>query len=59
MTYIMDYNKIQKDYNQYGYCIIRDVIDPKLAMEVIKHVKWLEKKNPNTRPEAFHHNLLI
>ena len=40
----MDYNKIQKDYNQHGYCIIRDVIDPKLAMEIIKHVKWLEKK---------------
>ena len=55
----MDYIKIQKDYNQHGYCIIREVIDPKLAMEIIKHVKWLEKRNPNTRPEAFHHNLLI
>ena len=42
----MDYSKIQKDYNQHGYCIVRDVIDPKLAMEVKKHVKWLEKKKP-------------
>jgi ectoine hydroxylase-related dioxygenase (phytanoyl-CoA dioxygenase family) len=35
------------------------VFDRELVSEVEDHVHWLSKKYPDTRPEAFHHSLLI
>ena len=35
------------------------MIDPELVSEVEDHVHWLSKKYPDTRPEAFHHSLLV
>ena len=55
----MDYNRIKKEYDQHGYSIIRNVIDPKLSKEIVNHVKWIKNNNPDIRPEAFHHNMLI
>ena len=52
-------NALKKEYDKNGYAIIRDVIDPELFSEVEDHVHWLSKKYPDTRPEAFHHSLLV
>ena len=51
--------KIKKKYKRDGYAIIKNVISPELAKEIENHVHWLSRKYPNTRPEAFHHNMLI
>ena len=50
---------LKQDYDSSGYAIIRDVIEPELVSEVESHVHWLSKKYPETRPEAFHHDLLV
>ena len=51
--------KIRQQYKRDGFVIIRNVISTELAKEIQNHVSWLSKKYPNTRPEAFHHNMLI
>ena len=51
--------KIKKQYKRDGYAIIKNVISSELAKEIENHVHWLSRKYPNTRPEAFHHNMLI
>ena len=50
---------LKQEYDKNGYAIIRDVIEPELVSEVESHVHWLSKKYPKTRPEAFHHDLLV
>ena len=55
----MDFSFIKKEYQNNGFYIIRNAIDSNLAKQIVKHVKWLKSKYPNTRPEAFHHNMLI
>jgi len=50
---------LKKNYDREGYAIIKNVIEPDLAKEIEAHVNWLSKKHPTTRPEAFHHNMLI
>ena len=55
---IIDHD-LKKNYERDGYAIVRNVIDPDLAMEIENHIKWLSGKHPNTRPEAFHHDMLI
>ncbi len=56
---MMNFEQIKKEYHLNGFSIIRNVIPLELALEVEKHVQWLKNKNPNIRPEAFHHNMLI
>ena len=51
--------KLKQEYEQRGYTIVRNAIDPDLASEVEEHVHWLVKKYPNIRPEQLHHNLLV
>ena len=53
------FDPLKKEYNKNGYAIVREVIDPELVSEVEDHVHWLSKKYPDTRPEAFHHSLLV
>ena len=55
----MNKKKLKRKYERDGYAIIRNVISTKLAKEIENHIDWLTKKHPNTRPEAFHHNMLI
>ena len=50
---------LKKNYDRDGYAIVRNVIDPGLVMEIENHIKWLSEKYPKTRPEAFHHDMLI
>ena len=53
------FGTLKKEYDINGYAIVRNVIGPELVFEVENHVHWLSKKYPDTRPEAFHHNLLV
>ena len=55
----MDFSFIKKKYQENGFYIIRNAIDSSLAKQIVKHVKWLKNKYPNTRPESFHHHMLI
>lgn len=49
---------LQKEYEEKGYVVARNAIDPDLAQETVDHVHWLIKKYPDVRPERLHHNLL-
>ena len=53
------FDTLKQEYDNNGYAIVRDLIKPELVSEVESHVHWLSKKYPDTRPEAFHHNLLV
>ncbi len=44
-------------YDQDGYTIFRNVLDPDLIREADAHVDWLLAKNPGVRPEHLHHTL--
>ena len=50
---------LQQEYNENGYVIVRNAIDAELASETAEHVHWLAKKHPDTRPEQFHHDMLV
>lgn len=49
---------IREQYDRDGYVIARNVIDANLAQEAREHIDWLMAKNPGTRPEQLHHNLM-
>ena len=50
---------LKKKYERDGYAIIKNVVDKEIADEIKSHINWLVKKYPDTRPEAFHHDMLI
>jgi len=50
---------VKRAYEQQGYVIIRNVLDPEIIQENIDHVDWLLKKNPGIRPEQLHHTLIM
>ena len=50
---------LDKKYDDNGYVIVRNAIDPGLAQEMVAHVHWLCKRHPDVRPEALHHDLLV
>ncbi len=50
---------LRQEYDENGYVIVRNAIDADLARETAEHVHWLRKKYPDTRPEQFHHDLLV
>jgi ectoine hydroxylase-related dioxygenase (phytanoyl-CoA dioxygenase family) len=45
-------------YDQDGYAIFRQVLDPDLIQEASSHIDWLLEKNPGVRPEQLHHYLM-
>ena len=49
---------LRQEYDQNGYTIARNAIDPNLAQETVDHVHWLVKRNPGVRPERLHHSLM-
>ena len=53
------YDLLKKGFLTKGYSIIRNGIDPSLAIEIENHIYWLTKKYPDIDPEAFHHDLLV
>ena len=50
---------IREEYDEKGYVIVRNAIDPDLAQESVDHVHWLCKRHPDVRPERFHHEMLV
>ena len=50
---------LKEKYERDGYAIVKNVINKEVASEIKNHINWLVKKYPNTRPEAFHHDMLI
>ena len=50
---------LRQAYDEQGFCIARKAIDAGLAAETVEHVHWLVKKNPGTRPEQLHHELMV
>jgi len=52
-------SNLKEKYEHEGYAVVKNVIDQEIADEIKNHIDWLSKKHPNTRPEAFHHDMLI
>lgn len=52
-------SNLKKRYEHEGYATVKNVIGQETADEIKDHIDWLSKKHPNTRPEAFHHDMLI
>ena len=50
---------LKKRYERDGYAVVKNVVDKEIADEIKSHINWLVKKYPDTRPEAFHHDMLI
>ena len=50
---------LKRRYERDGYAIVKNVVDKEVADEIKSHINWLVKKYPKTRPEAFHHDMLI
>lgn len=50
---------LRQEYDERGYVIVRNAIDAELARETAEHVHWLAKRHPDTRPEHFHHDMLV
>ena len=51
--------KLQQEYDDKGYVIVRNAIDADLASETAEHVHWLAERHPDIRPEKFGHNMLV
>ena len=50
---------LKQAYDEKGYVIVRGAVDAELARETAEHVHWLSKQHPDTRPEQFHHPMLV
>ena len=50
---------LREEYDEKGYCIVRNAIDAELAEETVNHVHWLVERHPAVRPERLHHSLLV
>jgi ectoine hydroxylase-related dioxygenase (phytanoyl-CoA dioxygenase family) len=51
-------SSIREQYEQQGYVIVRNVLDPELIRELGNHVDWLIQNNPGLRPELLGHTLI-
>jgi phytanoyl-CoA hydroxylase len=49
------HDRLREKYENDGYLIFRDVLDPDLVEEAQDHVSWLETKHPDVRPEHLGH----
>ena len=47
-----------REYNEDGYTILRNVLDPDLIGEMSSHVDWLQRRFPDLPPEHFHHPVM-
>lgn len=53
-----DGTEIVDHFREFGFAIIRNVLDQDLMAEADAHVRWLINKYPNLRPEHLHHPLI-
>ena len=47
-----------EQFEQDGYAIFREVLDPGLIAETDRHVGWLQSRHPKLRPEQLGHMLM-
>ncbi|MEZ4680741.1 MAG: hypothetical protein R2932_41665 [Caldilineaceae bacterium] len=50
---------LRREYDEKGYVLVRNAIDPGLAGEMVDHIHWLGQKYPDVRPEQYHHHMLV
>lgn len=51
--------KHDKNFERLGYTIYHNALSDKITGEMQNHVKFLSNLYPKTRPEAFHHDMLV
>ena len=54
----MNRHDILQKFENDGYVVFCDVLDPELMQEAKQHVEWLMKKYPDKRPELLSHDLV-
>ncbi|SDM67855.1 phytanoyl-CoA dioxygenase family protein [Allokutzneria albata] len=54
----MTYTAQVLSYEDEGYAVFRDVLDPSLMAEVRSHVEWLHREHPGRRGEQLSHELV-
>jgi ectoine hydroxylase-related dioxygenase (phytanoyl-CoA dioxygenase family) len=54
----MDRTELTRRYEEDGYLVFPSVLDADLLHAAGEHVEWLQRKNPDLRPEALHHHLM-
>ncbi|GAB4568090.1 MAG: hypothetical protein Tsb0020_21180 [Haliangiales bacterium] len=48
----------RREYEENGFTIFRNVIDPDLLAEANRHLEFLAQRFPDLRPEHYHHPLM-
>lgn len=54
----MDWSVLREQYDRDGFLVFPEVLDPELVRHASDHVEWLQRRNPDVRPEALHHHLM-
>ncbi len=49
--------EIKKRYDEDGYVVFRDVLDPELVAAANRHIDWLLARHPHLRPDELNHVL--
>jgi ectoine hydroxylase-related dioxygenase (phytanoyl-CoA dioxygenase family) len=49
---------LRQKYEEQGYLVFPEVLDPDLIRLADGHVRWLQAKHPDLRPEQLHHHLM-
>lgn len=53
----MNREQLRRRYDQDGYVIFRDVLDPDLLAAANAHIDWLLERHPDLRPDQLGHRL--
>jgi ectoine hydroxylase-related dioxygenase (phytanoyl-CoA dioxygenase family) len=53
-----DWTALKAQYDRDGYLVFPEVLDSDLVHLAGEHVEWLQRKNPDLRPEQLHHWLM-
>ena len=54
----LDWAELRRRYDEDGYLVFPNVLDPDLVRTAGEHVEWLQRKHPELRPEQLHHWLM-
>lgn len=54
----LDWTQLKHRYDEEGYLVFPEVLDPDLIHMASDHVEWLRLKHPELRPEQLHHWLM-
>jgi phytanoyl-CoA hydroxylase len=53
-----NWDELRRRYDEEGYLVFPQVLDPELIRLASEHVEWLQRQNPDLRPEQLHHWLM-